>query len=93
MDEKSTSGILQVLKVEESAPGREGQVNRHVEAADTAQLADQPDDVKYGPWTKRMFRLYRCLLVAYFCACLSGYDGSCMGGLNAMKSYQDYFHT
>lgn len=93
MDEKSISGILQVLQVEEPAPAREGQVNRHVEATDAAQIARQPAEFKYDPWTKSMLRIYGCLLVAYFCGCLSGYDGPLMGGLNAMKSYQDYFHT
>lgn len=93
MAEKSASAALQILQVQEPVPARDDQVNRYVEATDAAQLAGQPAEVKYDPWTKSMFRLYGCLLVAYFCACLSGYDGSLMGGLNAMKSYQDYFHT
>ncbi|KAH6971279.1 general substrate transporter [Ilyonectria destructans] len=46
---------------------------------------------KYSPWTASMFRLYGILFVAYACGCLNGYDGSLMGGLNGMKSYQRTF--
>ena len=60
---------------------------------DVAGLADRAAEVRCSPWTKSMFKLYGCLLVTYFCGCLNGYDGSLMGGLNAMKSYQDYFNT
>ena len=56
------------------------------------QLAHDADTTKYSPWTKKMFRLYLVLACAYFCGCLNGYGGSLMGGLNGMKTYQDYFH-
>ncbi|KAF2466657.1 general substrate transporter [Lindgomyces ingoldianus] len=59
---------------------------------EATHLADQTSSVKYSPWTPHMFRLYGVLLCAYFCACLNGYDGSVMGGLNAMTSYQKYFN-
>lgn len=69
-------------------------VSRHedvdVAAADLAERAAEAD---CSPWTRNMFRLYGCLLVTYFCGCLNGYDGSLMGGLNAMKSYQNYYGT
>ncbi|KAH8588133.1 lactose permease [Bisporella sp. PMI_857] len=61
-------------------------------ASNVAQLANDVGEAQYNPWTKNMFRLYGCLLIAYFCGCLNGYDGSLMGGLNAMKSYQNYFN-
>ncbi|KAL3496074.1 putative MFS monosaccharide transporter [Aspergillus germanicus] len=54
-------------------------------------IADVVQEGKYSPWTPSMFRLYGCLLVAFFCATINGYDGSVMGGLNAMQSYLDYF--
>lgn len=56
-------------------------------------LAERAAEVRCSPWTKSMFKLYGCLLLTYFCGCLNGYDGSLMGGLNAMKSYQEYFNT
>lgn len=62
------------------------------DANDALQLAIDVEEVVCKPFTKHMFRLYGCMLVCYFCGCLNGYDGSLMGGLNAMKSYQDYFH-
>jgi hypothetical protein len=55
------------------------------------QLAHEVDDTKYSPWTWRMLRLYLVLACAYLCGCLNGYDGSLMGGLNGMSSYQKYF--
>ena len=63
------------------------------EGADLVQVAEQVAEYHCSPWTKSMFRLYGCLLITYFCGCLNGYDGSLMGGLNAMSSYQDTFNT
>ncbi|KAF4470118.1 Lactose permease [Fusarium albosuccineum] len=63
----------------------------HTEFAD--HIADRAAEVECSPWTKSMFRLYGCLLITYFCGCLNGYDGSLMGGLNAMVSYQNYYNT
>ena len=68
----------------------------HHELGDTDELvhvAEQVSEIHCKPWTKSMFRLYGCLLISYFCGCLNGYDGSLMGGLNAMSSYQDTFNT
>jgi hypothetical protein len=66
--------------------------DEHLHEADAAvQLAHDADDTVYSPWTPTMFRLYAALTVAYLCGCLNGYDGSLMGGLNGMKSYQHYF--
>jgi len=65
---------------------------RTSETANAAELAHNLSDIECKPWTKSMFRLYGCLAIAYFCGCLNGYDGSLMGGLNAMSSYQNYFN-
>lgn len=58
----------------------------HVGFSD-ALLAQKP-----RPFTKAMFKLYFFILIACFNSCINGYDGSLMGGINAMKTYQDYFH-
>jgi hypothetical protein len=42
------------------------------------------------PWTKTMFKLYFFLFIAYLNSCINGYDGSLMGGINAMDAYQEY---
>lgn len=55
------------------------------------QLSHDVDNTVYSPWTPTMFRLYSILIVAYLCGCLNGYDGSLMGGLNGMTSYQRFF--
>ncbi|RLM00075.1 hypothetical protein CFD26_105778 [Aspergillus turcosus] len=70
----------------ETIPTRDGDVG------DAIELAQQAASAKYSPWTLSMFRLYGCLTIAYLCGCLNGYDGSLMGSLNAMKTYQSYFH-
>ena len=56
------------------------------------QLAEDVERNKPSPWTASMFRLYACLAIAYLCGCLNGYDGSLMGGLNALPSYLNFFN-
>jgi hypothetical protein len=62
------------------------------ETSDAIQLAEAVESTKCSPWTPSMFRLYGCLVIAYLCGCLNGYDGSLMGGLNAMPTYLQFFH-
>lgn len=57
-----------------------------------AEIAHEVENNKYSPWTCSMFSLYGVLFVAYCCGCLNGYDGSLMGGLNGMSSYQRTFN-
>ncbi|KAG8668161.1 hypothetical protein FPOAC2_10071 [Fusarium poae] len=56
------------------------------------EIAHEVENHKFSPWTKSMFHLYAVLFVAYCCGCLNGYDGSLMGGLNGMTSYQRTFN-
>ncbi|KAM0227122.1 hypothetical protein ACHAPO_011801 [Fusarium lateritium] len=56
------------------------------------EIAHEVENHKFSPWTKSMFQLYVVLFVAYCCGCLNGYDGSLMGGLNGMASYQRTFN-
>ncbi|KAF2836366.1 general substrate transporter [Patellaria atrata CBS 101060] len=60
--------------------------------SDAVQLAEDVMKSQYSPWKRHMFRLYLCLVIPYLCGCLNGYDGSLMGGLNAMESYQKTFN-
>lgn len=62
------------------------------EVGDAIQLAEAVAAAKYNPWSPSLLRLYGCLTIAYLCGCLNGYDGSLMGGLNAMTTYQHFFH-
>ncbi|KAI5804261.1 general substrate transporter [Peziza echinospora] len=39
-----------------------------------------------------MIKLYVVLLAGFLNSCINGYDGSVMGGINAMEQYQSYFH-
>lgn len=64
----------------------------HHQDTDVAvQVAHDVTNTAYSPWSPTMWRLYAVILVAYLCGCLNGYDGSLMGGLNGMTSYQDFF--
>ncbi|KXH30282.1 hypothetical protein CSIM01_12637 [Colletotrichum simmondsii] len=62
-----------------------------VAAVAAHEIAHEVEDGKYSPWTKSMFHLYGVLFVAYCCGALNGYDGSLMGSLNGMTSYQRTF--
>jgi hypothetical protein len=64
----------------------------HDDDVTAIQLAHDVDDTQYSPWTKGMFKLYAILLIPYLCGALNGYDGSLMGGLIAMTSYQSVFN-
>jgi hypothetical protein len=55
----------------------------HVGFSD-ALLAQKPH-----PFTKAMFKLYCFLFIAFLNSCINGYDSSLMGGINAMKTYQE----
>ncbi|KAF2399675.1 MFS lactose permease-like protein [Trichodelitschia bisporula] len=69
----------------------EGEDHDTVKGVQNAALADVLSKQKPNPWTRRMFLLYACLLVATFNSCINGYDGSLMGGINALDQYRDYF--
>ncbi|KAJ0168193.1 Lactose permease [Colletotrichum tanaceti] len=56
------------------------------------EIAHEVQDGNYSPWTKSMWHLYGVLFVAYCCGALNGYDGSLMGSLNGMESYQRTFN-
>lgn len=60
-------------------------------SSDAILLATEADTTVCSPWTKAMFKLYGVLAIAYLCGCLNGFDGSLMGAINAMKTYQHYF--
>ncbi|KAK2771741.1 lactose permease [Colletotrichum kahawae] len=75
-----------------SSDVREDVPPAEVAAVVAHEIAHEVDDSKYSPWTKSMFTLYGVLFVAYCCGALNGYDGSLMGGLNGMTSYQRTFN-
>ncbi|KAJ0421150.1 general substrate transporter [Aspergillus carlsbadensis] len=66
---------------------------QHEAVAETeeARVAHDALNGKYSPWTGAMIRLYIVLIVPYLCGTLNGFDGSLMGAINAMTSYQDFF--
>ncbi|KAJ7935620.1 general substrate transporter [Mycena leptocephala] len=57
-------------------------------AALDAALAIDPG---VATWSSRAFQMYLVTLVVCFCAGDSGFDGTVMSGINAMKQYQTYF--
>ncbi|KAJ7250892.1 general substrate transporter [Mycena haematopus] len=57
------------------------------EALDAA-LAIDPG---VATWSARAFQMYFVTLCVCFCAGDSGFDGTVMGGINAMHQYQAYF--
>ncbi|KAF4442931.1 hypothetical protein F53441_11575 [Fusarium austroafricanum] len=55
------------------------------------EIAHEVENHNFSPWTPAMFKLYAVIFAAYCCGCLNGYDGSLMGALNGMTSYQRTF--
>lgn len=48
------------------------------------------NECKPNPWTPTMFKLYVYMLVACLNSAINGFDGSLMGGINAMEQYHKY---
>ena len=92
MNEKQADMKNEIYEHNE-APSATPSHDSQTRLADSAtQLAEDVANTKPSPWTPSMFRLYGCLVVAYLCGCLNGYDGSLMGGLNALPSYLRFFN-
>lgn len=72
---------------------KEKDVQQDVKVAvvDNVAFADAMTKAKPNPWTKRMFQLYAICFIATLNSCINGYDGSLMGAINAMPSYQKQF--
>ncbi|KAF8655480.1 hypothetical protein AX16_003038 [Volvariella volvacea WC 439] len=49
-------------------------------------------DPGVGRWSLRAIQMYLITLVVCCCSGDSGFDSTVMGGINAMKQYQDYFN-
>jgi len=64
-----------------------GGVPKAIAVASTG-LAEALSQARPSPWTRRMFKLYFFLLIAFLNSCINGYDGSLMSGINAMEYYQ-----
>lgn len=71
--------------------GTNAPVHQHITTVAHVGLSDALLAQKPRPFTRTMFKLYFFLFIAFLNSCINGYDGSLMGGINAMKSYQDYF--
>jgi hypothetical protein len=59
-------------------------------SSDAILLATGADTSTYSPWSLPMFRLYGVLSIAYLWMS-ERIDGSLMGAINAMTSYQNYY--
>lgn len=64
------------------------QQQQHITTVAHVGFSDALIAQKPSPWTKTMFKLYFFLFVAFLNSCINGYDGSLMGGINAMTYYQ-----
>ena len=61
---------------------------QHITTVSHVGFSDALIAQKPSPWTKTMFKLYFFLFIAFLNSCINGYDGSLMGGINAMQYYQ-----
>ncbi|KAH9939329.1 general substrate transporter [Epithele typhae] len=71
------------------SPTFEGRVE---ETVFKPELKEAIDNSKLDPWSRRAVALYFICMVGFMNAVSSGFDGSLMGGINAMDQYLNYFH-
>ncbi|KAK7204876.1 general substrate transporter [Myxozyma melibiosi] len=64
-------------------------VHRAINAID---ITERVENERYTLFSWPMVRLMLVLTVGYLCGIVNGYDGSLMGSINGMTSYQDFFH-
>ncbi|PIL37645.1 MFS general substrate transporter [Ganoderma sinense ZZ0214-1] len=72
-----------------------GTVDQGARIEDTIYNADLKaaiENTKLDPWSRRAISLYFICMVGFLNAVSSGFDGSLMGGINAMDQYLQYFH-
>jgi hypothetical protein len=72
---------------EELDEAGEGKVLDH----EVRELAAELENLRPSATTPAMFKLYLILSIGYFCIILQGYDGSLMGGINALPQYLEYY--
>ena len=80
---------------EKKTPVAQASAHHGVEEVNEVQISTLADAVlkcKPKPLSQRMIHLYFILLIATFCSCINGYDGSVMGGINGQAQYRQYFH-
>jgi len=65
--------------------------NQQIVEVDNVAFADAKAKSNVRPYSKRMLQLYFFCFIATLNSCINGYDGSLMGSINAMKSYQKQF--
>lgn len=68
------------------------EIDLKVAVVDNVAFADAVAKAKPNPWSKRMLQLYAICFIATLNSCINGYDGSLMGAINAMDSYQNKFN-
>lgn len=78
------------LQQDSTAPAQP--ISEEVRDVESDTLADAILKCKPKPLSSRMIHLYFILLIATFCSCINGYDGSVMGGINGQLQYRQYFH-
>ncbi|EGP82771.1 unnamed protein product [Zymoseptoria tritici ST99CH_1A5] len=86
VDEKDASKVRHVT-IEHDAHHRIVKEAQVASVALTAAITAQ----KPSLWSKNMIKLYLVMSVGYLVSTMNGFDGSLMGGINAMKSYQHSF--
>ncbi|SPO04752.1 probable lactose permease [Cephalotrichum gorgonifer] len=97
LDEKREGSVRSV-----AAPGKEDVLDRTVTADQdpalvkdvnpaSAALAAAMASQKPSPWSKNMIKLYGIMGIGYLISTMNGFDGSLMGSINAMESYQASF--
>jgi sugar porter (SP) family MFS transporter len=82
---------LDDVQHDEGSPKDHRSQRKSPEQRNAALRAALEKDPGVDKFSARAFYLYYITLVACFCSGDSGFDGTVMGGINAMAQYQHYF--
>ncbi|OBT83709.1 hypothetical protein VE02_08277 [Pseudogymnoascus sp. 03VT05] len=63
------------------------------ETVESVALAAIMGPNKPATWGKGHLKLYTFCALIYLCSTMNGYDGSLMGSINSLKTYQSYYNV
>ncbi|KAF9455228.1 hypothetical protein BDZ94DRAFT_870777 [Collybia nuda] len=75
-----------------SSPGLDSTGHAKIEEVYNADFQQAVANTNLNPGSKTSIQLYFIVMVGFLNAVSSGFDGSLMGGINAMPQYLDFFH-
>lgn len=73
-----------------ASPSPDDQQDTRIAEVYNADFKQAVEETTLDPWSKTSFQLYFIVMVGFLNAVSSGFDGSLMGGINAMPQYLNF---